>query len=727
MHLYGKRVFEDGDRPAGNGRGQAGNGLRAMAAVMLTLAAAVPPGFAQQQISNAATPNGPTVKTPGQSASDLPPEPAPVQTEPLDLRATQRDFSKPAGGLLENPLRKYMPTTVPKASFVNSLRLGDLVKNGKIYLSLSDALALALENNYDIAISRYYMDLADLDILRAKAGDTLFGSGATVNSFTQGGYLSTAATGGGPGATTGGAAAGTAGLTLNASGAGPTPANLDPYVTSAIQLQRQRIPQTSIFSPSSTTNTDSYNFTYNQGFLTGTTLQVGFTNSRITSDSPFSDYSPQLSSSFTATVTQPLLQGAGVFVNKRYIYQAINNRRITDSTFRQQILYTVNQVENIYWGLVNAYEDVQAKQRALEQTTKVSADNRKQLEIGTMAPLDVTNADQAVASDKQALISSQSALNFQQQIIKQAIARNLNDPALVAAAVIPTDRVSLEQLPEENEPIDDLVQDAFRQSPVLEQAVLTLKNDEISLKGAKNGLLPVVNVFGFYGATAAGGAQSPNCLNIFSASGGPCPPNTVPNIGYGTVLNNLINSSGPDKGVGFNVNIPLRNRPAQAAQAQALIEYRQAELRLEQLYTQIRISVVNSMFALTNDRAQVQASIAARDYAEQSLTAEQKKLNLGASTTALVLQQQRSLAVSDNALLQANATYAKDRAALYQTLASTLKHYGIDLNEAATGDVTAAPVIPGLVPASPGKEPTTAPPATPPAETPAPVGTPNSQ
>jgi outer membrane protein TolC len=710
MHLYGIRVFEEQELPTRKVRGQAGNRLRALAAVMLTLTAGVPPGFAQQQ----------TVNTPTKSASDLPAEPAPVQTAPLNLRATQRDFSRPPAGLLGNPIKPYMPTTVAKASFVNSVRLADLVKNGKIYLSLSDALALAIENNYDIAISRYYMDLADLDILRAKAGSTLFGSGATVNSFTQGGYLSTSNTGGGPGASTGGAASGTAGLTLTASGAGPAPVNEDPVVTSAIELQRQRIPQTSIFSPSSTTNTDAYNFTYNQGFAPGTTLAIAFNNSRITSDNPFNNYSPQLSSGFTATVTQPLLQGAGIFVNRRYVYQALNNRRITDSTFRQQILYTVNQVEDIYWGLVNAYEDVQAKQRALDQSSKLADDDRRQLQIGTMAPLDVLNADQSVASDKQALISSQSALNYQQQIIKQAIARNLNDPALIAAAVIPTDRVSLEELPEEKEPVDELVQEAFKQSPVLEQAALALKNDEISLKGAKNGLLPTVNAYGFYGATAAGGAQSPDCYNFLAATPTLCAPNTVPNLGYGTVLNNLVNSTGPDKGVGFNVNIPIRNRTAQAAQAQALIEYRQAELRLEQLYTQIRISVVNAMYALTNDRSQVQASIAARDYAEQSLDAEEKKLKLGASTTALVLQQERNLASSDNALLQANATYAKDRAGLYQTLATTLQHYGINLTDAATGNVTSAPVVPGLVPAGPGKEPTTAPPATPEATPPPP-------
>jgi len=711
MHSFGIRVFEkqketaldSGVETSQSKRGQTGNRLRLTAAVLLTLAAGMPSGYAQQAQATVTTPTA-------KAASDLPPEPEPVLTAPLNLRATQRDFSKPAGSWLRNPIKVYLPTTVPGASFQNSPRLADLVRNGKIYLSLSDALALALENNYDIAISRYYMDLADLDILRAKSGQLLQGSGAIINTATQGGYTSTTSTGGGPGGVAGGSAAGAGGLTLTASGAGPQPENMDPTVTSMIQLERAEQPQTSAFVPRSFQNTDQYNLTFNQGFVTGTSLAVGFNNSRVTSSSVFQIYSPQLDSNFKATVTQHLLQGAGIWVNKRFVYQAINNRRITDSTFRQQILYTVNQVENIYWGLVNAYEDVQAKERALEQTTKVASDNRKQLEIGTMAPLDVLNADQSVASDKQALISSQSTLNFQQQIIKQAIARNLNDPALVAAAVIPTDRVSIEQIPEEKQPVDELVQEAFKQSPVLEQAALTLKNWEISLRGARNALLPTLDVYGFYSGTGVGGAQSPDCFNIFAGTS--CPPNTYPKTSYPGTLSNMLDNSSPDKGIGFNVTIPLRNRPAQAQQAQALIEYRQAELHLEQLYTQIRISVVNSMFALTNDRAQVQASIAAKDYAQQSLDAEQKKLKLGASTSALVLGQQRSLALAEDTLLQANATYAKDRAALYQTLASTLQHYGINLNDAASGDVKAAPVIPGLIPAKQGKEPSVTPPPT---------------
>ena len=227
MQSYDARK-EELNKATRHGRRWAGNQLRAVAVTILTIATGSPSGFAQQ----------PVAPVQGKQASERPRNRRRRFAYPPNFRSSERDFSKPSGRLLGNPIKAYVPTNVAKASFVNSLRLTDLVKNGKIYLSLSDALALALENNYDIAISRYYMDLADLDMLRANAGSALFGSGATVNSFTQGGYLSTSSTGGGPGASTGGAASGTAGLTLNASGAGPPPENMDPSVTGTIQFER---------------------------------------------------------------------------------------------------------------------------------------------------------------------------------------------------------------------------------------------------------------------------------------------------------------------------------------------------------------------------------------------------------------------------------------------------------------------------------------------------------
>jgi outer membrane protein TolC len=605
----------------------------------------------------------------------------------------------------------FKPTSIPKASFVNSVRLTDLVKEGKIYLSLSDAIALALENNYDIAIARYNLDIADTDILRTRVGGALgqpLGAPSGLITNTLGGSASTLSTGGGPGGSTvgsGGAGSGSAGLSLTTGGAGPTPEALEPSVAANLNYDWQSTPSTNFFTGGSAT-TDTYNFTYNQGFVTGAAFQFTWDNTRSTNTNAFATFSPQFNANFRAEVTQHLLQGAGIWVNKRFMYQAQNDRRIADSGFRQQILYTVNQVESIYWGLVQAYEDVQSKERAVEQSGKVAADNRKQLEIGTMAPLDVLQADQTVASDKQGLISSQLALNYQQQIIKQAIARNLNDPALSAAAVIPTDRVSIEEIPEEKQPVEELVQEAFKQRPELEQAVLTLRNDEITLKGARNALLPQVDILGYLGGSGVAGTYNPNCSPLF----GTCPTGSTG--GFGAALQNTYNNSSPDKGVGFNITIPIGNKFAQSVQARSLMEYRQAELRLEQLYTQIRMQVVNQQFALTNDRAQVLASQAARDYTRQSLDSEEKKLHLGASTTALVLQQQRSLAASEDSLIAAQASYAKDRASFYQILATTMQHYGINLTDAASGNVTSVPVVPGLTPAKPGPEPTTAPPAT---------------
>jgi outer membrane protein TolC len=609
----------------------------------------------------------------------------------------------------------YSPTNIEKASFVNSVRLTDLVKEGKIYLSLSDAIALAIENNYDIAIARYNLDIADTDILRTRTGAAPLGAPAGLLTNTLGGSVATLASGGGPGGTSvgsGGGATGTGGLSLTTAGAGPLPARTEPLVSGTIQFDRAHAPSTSFFT-GGTSSTNDYNFIYDQGFVTGSQFTMTFNNTYATTSNGITLYSPQLTSSFRAQVTQHLLQGAGIWVNKRYMYQALNDRRITDSSFRQQILYTVNQVESIYWGLVSAYEDVQAKQRALDQSTKLNVDTQKQLDIGTMAPLDVVQSESTVATDKQALISSQNVLNFQQQIIKQAIARNLNDPALSVAPVIPTDRVTLEELPEEKQPAEDLVQLAFRQRPELEQAVLILKNDAITLRGARNGLLPTFDAYGYYGGTGIGGSINPNCNVQFNPN---C--NAIDSTGYGTAFTNAFNGSAPDKGIGFTLSIPIGNKQAQSVQARSMMEYRQAELRLEQLYTQIRMQVVNAQYALTNDRAQVVASRAAQSYAQQSLDSEQKKLRLGASTTANVLLQERNLATAENNLIAANAAYAKDRAGLYQTLATTLEHYGINLGEAATGQVKTVPLVPGVQPFKGGNEPTMTPP--PASATPAP-------
>ena len=682
--------------------------LRATAAIAMILASTAPTWALGQQAQPPAPAQG-TVQA-NQQAIDpalkgLPPEPAPNYTQPLYMRPTDRNFAN-ARGYWPNPLKPYEATTVPVSRFSNSVRLTDLVKNGKIYLSLSDAVLLALENNYDIAIQRINLDIADTDILRAHSGTNLLlgvGSGLVTNTLGNAGTTVTG--GGGPGGTSaasGGAGTGTGGQALTTNGAGPAPEALDPTLTGTIQLERTTIPQSSpafTGTPALNQNQNEYNFAYNQGFITGTALNVSFNNNYTTTNNLFSAYSPQLQSTFNAQLTQHLLQGFGWGVNGRFIAQAKNDRRIADSAFRSQLLYTINQVENIYWGLVSAYEDLQSKQRSLQQSSQLLSDDRKQLEIGTLAPLDVVSANSQVETDKQALITSQSNLEYQQLIMKQAISRSLDDPTLANAPVIPTDRVSLIPVPEESQSADDLVRMADANSPTIEQSIITLKNDEITLKGAKNGLLPTVDVYAFYGASALGGSQNPGCVNFGATGETPCPPGQYPSVNYTNTFQNLFNSSAPNKGVGFNITVPIRNRFAQSVQARSELEYRQAQMRLQQLYVQTRMNVVNQQFALTNDRASVQSAIATRDYDQQSLDAELKKLHLGASTTALVLQQQRALAIAENTVISSTAKYAIDRAALSQILASTLDRYGINIADAATGTITQQPTIPGLEPA----------------------------
>jgi outer membrane protein len=689
--------------------------LQAAATALLLIS-----GNTQFTLAQAATPQSavtgrtvttPTVTTPSAPAAQptLPPNPAPKLTGPLYLRDTGRDYTH-LHSIFPNPLKLYTPTNVPLPQLDNTPRLDSLLRDGKIYLSLSDAVLLALENNFDIAIARINLDIADTDILRARAGSSLRGVSTGLVTNTLGGSTSTVTGGGGPGGTTGGAGgggAGASGLVLSTNGGGPQPENLDPVLTGNLQYEALNQQQSNLLfsggKPVLTTDTSTYNFGYNQGFLTGTQLAVTFNNTRISTNNPFTDYSPDITTTFRATATQHLLQGFGWGINGRFIVQAKNDRRITDSAFRQQLLYTVNQVENIYWGLVSAYEDEQAKERALAQSTQLTADNRKQLQIGTLAPLDVVNSDSAVATDKQALVAAQSNLIYQQLIMKQAIARNLEDPVLSNAPVIPTDRVALDRLPEEDMSQEDLVKLAYLNNPQIEQAVLSMKNNEITIKAEKNGLLPTVDAYAFYGASQLAGAQNPDALNF--STGQTYPPGSFSSITYGTAVGNLFNSTAPDKGAGVNITVPLRNRTAQADQARSQMEYRQAQMRLQQLYTQIRIQVINGQFALTNDRAQVGAAQAGRDYAAQSLDAEQKKFKLGASTSALVLQQQRNLATAEDTLISATAAYAKDRAALRQVLSSTLDQYGISITAAAAGTVTSAPVIPGLTAPTPPAPP----------------------
>jgi len=627
---------------------------------------------------------------------------------------TGDQYSKPKSAF-PNFVNQYSGRDVPQGNFANSTRVDQLIREGKMYLSLNDAITLALENNLDLFIARYNLSIADTDILRAKAGGSPQGVNTGVVSGTPGGSgvsLSTGASGGGAGGTStgsGGAGTGAGGIVTSTSGAGPQPDSFDPTLSGSLGIEHATAPLSNAITSglfTSQQNTGTGNFGFSQGFATGALVQVGFNNSRITTNSIRNVFVPQLSSSLRASFRQHLLQGFGYNLNTRLIRIAKNNREISDVAFRQQVISTVGQIENLYWDLVTAYENVRVQERAMALAQKTEQDNRKQVEIGTLAPIEIVRAQATVAADQQNLIIAQTALQYQQLLMKNAITRNGNDPLLGTAEVVPTDTMTLPG-GEAIQPVQDLINTALQHRPELVQGRIDLANRDINKKGARNALLPALDLVGFYGTSSLAGQLNP-ALQNFAGVTTSLPPNI--NTGYGTAIGDLFGGNYPDYQIGFNLTIPLRNRQAQATQVRAELEYRQAQARLQQLQNSIGLDVRNSLYTLQQSRARVAAAQQQRELATQSLDAENKKYALGASTNTLVLQAQSELATAEGNVVQALSAYEKSRVALDISTSTLLEKIGINIADAETGNVTHMPLVPGVMPRSDVNNPAPQPP-----------------
>ena len=447
-------------------------------------------------------------------------------------------------------------------------------------------------------------------------------------------------------------------------------------------------------------NTGTVNFSYQQAFQWGTNLTVGFNNTRATTNSFFSSLSPNLTSGFKATLTQHLLQGFGFAANTRFIRIAKNNRELSDVAFRLQIITTVNQIQTMYWDLVYAYENVRVQKESLAFAEKTLSDTKKQVEIGSLAPIEVVRSQSTVAQDQQALTVALTNLQLEQLLMKNALSRTLRDQTLAGADVIPT---STMEVPESEpvQPTQDLVGDALRHRADLVESRIQLNTTEISNKAVRNALLPSLDLFAYYGGAGVGGSQNASnlCANLpIELQGFGCATSPTPTVSYGSTLNQLVNSTAPDKGVGLQLSIPLRNRAAQAVQIRSELEYQQAQMRLQQIENQISIEVRNAQFGVEQNRASVDSAKAAVDYAKQSLDAEQKKYQFGTSTTTLVLQTQSALATAESTLMSAMAAYEKSRVELDRAVGTTLDHAGIDIDDAAKGRVTRMPNVPSVAP-----------------------------
>lgn len=585
-----------------------------------------------------------------------------------------------------SPLNAYMPDSVPEPLLSNSTHLDQLIRDGKLYLSLKDAIDLALEDNLDLAIARYNLPIANTDILRTKAGGFFRGVNTGVVEGTPGGGVGgfgTGAPGAGAGGTSsgaGGAGAGASGLVQSTLGTGTAVSSFDPLINVNGGAEHQTTPLANrqIYGvPLLQLNTGQVNALYTQAFPTGTSINFGFSNSRQTTNSPFFNLSPTLNSSFRLQFQQELLAGFGFGPNLRYLRIATNNKKISDIAFKQQVIATVTQIKNIYWDLVSAYEQTLVNEQSYSFAQQTLGNAKKQLELQSIPAMDVMRAEAEVSKREQELTVARTSLQLQETLMKNAITRSLDDPVLESIPVIPTDQMQTVAI-EAEQPIQDLITEARHSRTDLAESDIDLVNRQISRKAARNALLPSLSLVASYVGTGLAGPLNP----IYNLPGGNS--SEVP-TDFGGALRNAFNNSSPDYYVGLNLSIPIRNRVAKADQYRSELEYRQAELRMEQLKKQVRIEVRNAQYALTQTGARVQAAQKARDLARRTFDITRKEQELGAGSSYQTLSAQRDLALAELDLVGAMTTYEKAKVELDRATGTTLEHNGILIQDAING------------------------------------------
>jgi outer membrane protein TolC len=587
-----------------------------------------------------------------------------------------------------NPFSAYSPDSVPRPDLANSPLLDQLIRDGKLYLSLKDAIRLALENNLDLAIARYNLPIANMDILRTRAGGIFRGVNAGVVQGTPGGGVGgfgTGAPGAGAGGTTGGAGgagAGASGLVQSTLGAGTAVSSYDPAIVASVGAEHQTTPlanQQIYGVPSLQSNTGQASVTYTQAFPTGTSFTVEFNNSRQTTNSPFFNLSPVLNSMYRFSFQQQLLAGFGFGPNLRYLTIAKNNKKISDIAFKDQVTATITQIKNIYWDLVNAYEQARVNEQSLAFAQQSLDNARKQLQLESVPAMDVMRAEAEVSKRDQDLTVARTSLQLQELLIKNALTKSLDDPVLEAVPVVPVDHFETVET-QATGAVQDLITQALRERPELAESDVDLVNRQISGKAARNALLPSLALVGFYGGSGLAGPLNP----IYNL---PTPNTSNVPTDFSGALTNAFNNSSPDYYIGLSLNIPIRNRVAKADQYRSELEYRQAELRREQLKKQIRIEVRNAQYALEQTGARVEAARKARDLAQRTFEIMKKEQTLGAGSTFQTMTAQRDLSIAELDLVTARTIYEKAKVELDRATGATLEHNGIQVQDAMNGTI----------------------------------------
>nr|WP_252263446.1 TolC family protein [Paracidobacterium acidisoli] len=575
-----------------------------------------------------------------------------------------------------------MPSTVPPLDLTNSPRLQGLIRDGKLYLSLRDAIALALENNLDLAYFRYNLPIAQTDLLRTKAGGAANGVNTSIAQGTQGGF-SSSGTGSGGGSSSGVTAAGAGGLVTSTLGNGAPINSFDPQLSVQGFVDHTTLTQVNTIQygvPILKQNTIELASSYSQAFSLGTSFNVTDYGVRQTTNSIYNILSPELTTNFNLTINQPLLQGFGLGTNERFMHIAKKNIQLTDLGFKAQVIATITQVENIYWDLVNAYQDAQIKERSLAYANETLSDDQKQFQLQNVPAMQVMKDQAAVATSEGDLTVARATLRLNELLIKNALTKTIEDPALAEMPVVPLDLTGASD-PNADKPVNVLITDAEKNRPDVSEDQIAMQIAQDNLRTIKNELLPRLSLYGQFIGAGFGGQLNPVCaLNTECTT-------TLPS-GFSGAFQNTFNYSSPEYQVGFSLNVTLRNRVAKADQFRAVLDYRQKELTFEQQKKSILLDVRNSQYALQQAQARVTAAEQARDLAQKTFDISKQEQKLGAMSSYDTLTSEQALAIAESAVFVAQSAFEKAKVDIDRATGETLDRMGISIDDAKSGVVT---------------------------------------
>lgn len=611
--------------------------------------------------------------TPSPAASQAPTAPPETPAPPMSLSLAP-DYSH-GRSWFPNVAAPYIPRHILLPPMTNSPRLQQLIQNGKLNLTLQDAIALALENNLDIAVQRYTPWLDEMNLLLARSG----ANGRV--SFDPN-------------------------ITMNLNESDATIPIANPLISGV---------GVTTSTSSLTQHTTTGNFGYSQGFAPGTLVQMSFNNSRSSSTTSANVFNPQLQSTLAFSITQPLLNGFGFLPNERFIIEGKNTVKMGEWGFKLAVINDVSTTSNDYWNLVYARQNVAVEQETVNVDQTLYNNNQKQLQIGTMAPLDVLTAQSQLASDKQALIVAQTLQLEDETKLLDDITKNPLDGTLQGVEIVPTSPIPTTDTVG-NPAIEDAVQRAWSDRPELQEMALQLKNDSVETKVTANALLPTLNLIGQYSTTGLGGVgketsttpgvlipnpNDPIVLNGVVVPGefvGVTPSTTTVTPVPGGITNawdSLIHSKFPTFQVGLQMNLPIRNRAAQASNGTAQLNLREEQTLYQEEKNTIYLAVRSDLIAVTQDRNAVVAAGTARELAQQTFDDEQKKYQLGSSDSYTVALRSRDLTAAKTTELQDQINLVEAVIALDQAMGRTLEAHNISVADAKDANATPVPNIPG--------------------------------